>query len=80
MPGGLHRNRQFRLPMIVADSSCPEWLLDVLFDPQTAGGLLIAVASQEAPQLVRRLHAAGVSEATVIGEVAAEPRNKILLR
>jgi selenide,water dikinase len=45
----------------------PAW--QVLFDPQTSGGLLIAVAADSADEFARALHASGVAAATVVGEV-----------
>jgi selenide,water dikinase len=47
----------------------------IVHDPQTSGGLLIAVAEERAEALVQALHAAGVSRAARIGSVveAAEP-------
>ena len=44
---------------------------EILFDPQTSGGLLISVASERADDLVRDLHAAGVPWAAKIAEVEA---------
>jgi selenide,water dikinase len=49
----------------------------ILFDPQTAGGLLIAVAPEAAADLVRALAAAGVP-ATNIGEIT--PQSKPLIQ
>lgn len=43
---------------------------EVLFDPQTSGGLVIALPAGEADELVARLRAAGVSAASVVGETA----------
>ena len=40
-----------------------------LFDPQTSGGLLIAVRPQAAHELVRMLHAGGVTAACIVGSV-----------
>ncbi|HUT67232.1 MAG TPA: AIR synthase-related protein, partial [Dehalococcoidales bacterium] len=77
IPGGLHRNRDFRKGMVDIAKSVPQYLEDILFDPQTSGGLLIAVPERKAPELLERLHQEGVSEAAIIGEVAAEPRGRI---
>lgn len=41
----------------------------ILFDPQTSGGLLLSVPGAQADELVRVLHAAGVADATQVGEV-----------
>ena len=50
------------------DAAIPDELKTILFDPQTAGGLLIAVAAEHSPNLLRDLKAAGVT-AVEIGEV-----------
>jgi selenide,water dikinase len=77
IPGGLNRNRDFRKNMVDIDSKVPQYLQDVLFDPQTSGGLLITVPKMKASRLLKRLHVEGVAEAVVIGEVVAEPRGRI---
>ena len=50
------------------------------YDPQTSGGLLIAVAAKSADPLLRRLHAAGVRRAAVIGEVFESSTVRLELR
>jgi selenide,water dikinase len=77
IPGGLIRNRKFREPQIAIGPACPDWLVDVLFDPQTAGGLLIAIAEAEAEGLLARMLAAGIADAAIVGEVTAEPAGRI---
>jgi selenide,water dikinase len=79
VPGGLVRNRQFREKQIEMAPDCPGWLIDILFDPQTAGGLLIALPPAAAESLLPRLHAAGIAEAALVGEVVAAPRGIIRL-
>jgi len=44
---------------------------ELLFDPQTSGGLLLSVPASQAGDLVQKLKQAGVQDAVVIGEVAA---------
>jgi selenide,water dikinase len=44
---------------------------ELLFDPQTSGGLLLSVPASQAGDLVQRMKQAGVQDAVVIGEVAA---------
>lgn len=79
IPAGLHRNRAFRNHMIDIEPACPDWMVDILFDPQTAGGLLISVSGNEAESLIKRMRDHGVSEAVIIGEIVAEPKGKIRL-
>ena len=75
--GGLGRNRDYRKGMVDFAAGVPQYLRDILFDPQTSGGLLIAVPGAKAPSLLKKLHAAGVAEAAIIGEVTAEPKGRI---
>jgi selenide, water dikinase len=77
IPGGLIRNRKFREKRIEIGPDCPDWLVDVLFDPQTAGGLLIALPEAAAADLLARMREAGIAEAAIVGEVTTAPRGKI---
>jgi selenide, water dikinase len=76
VPGGLKNNRDFAECLVVYNDGVPEELRTILFDPQTAGGLLISVAADDADRLVSTLRSAGVS-AVQIGEV--RPRAKPLI-
>jgi len=80
IPEGLHRNREFRLNMIEMAKEVPDYLADILFDPQTSGGLLISVAEEKAKGLLERMHQAGIEEAAIIGEATAEPKGKIIVK
>jgi selenide,water dikinase len=77
IPAGLHRNRQYRAHFIEVAASCPEWMIDIFFDPQTAGGLLIILPAGQAEQLIGKMHAQGIKEAAIVGEVVAEPQGKV---
>lgn len=80
MPGGLHRNRTFRLSMIEKKETCPDWIFDVMFDPQTSGGLLISLSHQEAEALCEKMHDEGITEAVIVGTVTDEPKGKIIVQ
>jgi selenide,water dikinase len=73
VPGGLKSNRQFTESCVEADSGVPQDLLTLLYDPQTAGGLLIAVAESDEDALAAELRRVGV-EAAGIGEVIAKQK------
>jgi selenide,water dikinase len=77
VPGGLERNRQYRSKLIEVDPSCPDWMVDILFDPQTAGGLLIALPESQAEMLVGRMRSNGIAEAAIVGEIISKPKGKI---
>lgn len=59
MPAGLHDNKRYLAGAIVRDDGIDDTLFDLLFDPQTAGGLLIAVEEENAEKLEEELKAAG---------------------
>jgi selenide, water dikinase len=69
-PGGMIRNRAYYEPWVQMDASLSEADQSLLFDPQTSGGLLIAVHPDDAPELVARLVAEGEA-ASVVGHVCA---------
>ena len=79
IPGGLHRNREFRRNMVKIAEEVPDYLADIFFDPQTSGGLLISVPKQKASALLSRMRREGIEEAAIIGEVVAEPEGKIIV-
>jgi len=79
IPGGLYRNRNFRQAQIEKKPSCPEWIYDVCFDPQTAGGLFFSLAAGRADALVARMRSRGVEEAAVVGEVVTDHPGKIVI-
>ena len=77
IPGGLKANRDFAECLVGYDPSVPDDIRTLLFDPQTAGGLLISVVAEDAAPLTRALHDASVP-AVEIGEVI--PHTKPLIR
>jgi len=79
IPGGLHRNRDFRKDMVEISGGVPRYLQDILFDPQTSGGLLIAVPHERAWILLEKLHGEGAVGAAIIGEVVAEHKGRIFV-
>ena len=77
IPGGAHKNREFREEMIAFAKTVPRALQDVLFDPQTSGGLLISVSENQAAALVATLKDQGIGDAAQIGEIIYNPDEKI---
>jgi selenide,water dikinase len=77
IPAGAYRNREFRVAMIEMADTVARERQDLLFDPQTSGGLLISVKGDQASPLVDALHAAGIAEAASIGDVVDDPSEKI---
>jgi selenide,water dikinase len=76
IPGGLKNNRDFAECAAEFDAAIPPDVRTLLFDPQTAGGLLISVAAAAADELLIALRAKKIP-AALIGEVL--PRTKPLI-
>lgn len=70
-------NREYTLPHTHLDGTPDEYKMEFFYDPQTSGGLLIAVPAAKADELVRQLLANGALCAVVIGEVVPK-RDKAL--
>ena len=73
VPGGLTANRDFAECLVEYGNGIPDDLKTMLFDPQTAGGLLIFVASSDAERLRQALDGAGV-RASIIGQAMAKTK------
>jgi selenide,water dikinase len=71
IPGGGRRNREFYGPRVKISDEVAAEMAEMVFDPQTSGGLLIAVPEPEALPLLSELQAGGNLEAAVIGRVVA---------
>ncbi len=70
-PGGLKSNREYLTGRIRPDGVGEDDLLP-LYDPQTSGGLLMAVPASKASELAAKLEARGVTGA-IVGEVVQQP-------
>ena len=77
IPGGLNANREFADCIVGYEGNISNELKTLLFDPQTSGGLLIAVAQERADELRAALQSAGVPVVSV-GDVL--PDSKPLIR
>lgn len=79
VPGGLYRNRDFRIHQVEKSPSCPDWIFDVCFDPQTAGGLFFSLPAAKAQRLVETMREKGIADAVVVGDVVMEHPGKIFM-
>jgi selenide,water dikinase len=79
LPGGLIRNRDFIGGCVEFASRVPEEVRNLLFDPQTSGGLLLSVAARDAPKLLETLRALA-TPARVVGEVIEKTHPLILVQ
>ena len=68
-PGGLERNRDFVLPQVRFAASIDEANRGILFEPETSGGLLIALDPHQARSYIAQAQVDGI-DARIVGEVA----------
>ena len=80
VPGGTRRNRDFAGCKVEILGHVPDIKMDILYDAQTSGGLLISVEGERVQMLLGQLHRRGVKWATIIGEVLEGPRGRIVLQ
>lgn len=79
IPGGAFKNKEFRAPLITFAPQVDTVTQDILFDPQTSGGLLMTLDKDAAPRLLAELQESGVEDCAVIGEAVSEPVARILV-
>jgi selenide,water dikinase len=72
-------NAKARRAMWVGEAVAHRPALDLLFDPQTSGGLLLGIPADRGEALLRALRAAGSPAAAVIGVVAASRADGALI-
>ncbi len=77
-PGAVPRNLESYGHDVDFEQAMPVWQQHLLVDPQTSGGLLLAVAADQAASVLQLVQTAGCSKAAVIGQlVEGQPRIKV---
>jgi len=79
LPGGLKRNEEFIGGCVEFVPEVPEDVRNLLFDPQTSGGLFLSVAAKDAAKLLASLCASGVA-GQLVGEVIDKTHPLIQVR
>lgn len=78
IPAGLYNNVDYVEEFVkISDDTISEEHLNLLYDPQTSGGLLIFVKPHKSDELLDKLTNAGYSHSSIIGEVLEYPRGII---
>ncbi len=72
LPGAIERNKESCSGRILNDDSLPQEMVDICYDAQTSGGLLIAIKQSDANDFLKALHSDGISAAEVIGMVTSK--------
>ena len=72
LPGGAYSNRQFFSCKVEADPAVSPPLIDLLYDPQTSGGLLVSLPPDQAERMIEALRHGGHGDSSIVGEVIAD--------
>lgn len=78
IPGGAYRNKDYVKDNVVFDGSMEEYKKDILFDPQTSGGLILSVSRNDAGSLMEKLKSIQTS-CSIIGEVTEKKDNYLFV-
>ncbi len=79
IPGGAFNNKSFRSHQVKPDAGIDPLLVDIFFDPQTSGGLLMGIRQDLAAEMLHALRENGVDSAAIIGEVKPETAGEIAI-
>lgn len=80
IPGAVFSNRVSVEEYCSIASQLPRWLTSLLYDPQTSGGILMAVDGAFASQAIGDLKAAGYEHTSAIGTVIPETNRRVVVR
>lgn len=78
IPAGAYRNREYAEKGVLVKGDISRTMQDILYDPQTSGGLLISVPEKAGLKLIEELQSQ-IPAAAVIGYVTPKENNAIIL-
>lgn len=78
VPAGLHRNRKHFADSLQTVGKIPTHIIDLVCDPQTSGGLLIAVAKSDGDELVKQLQNKNI-DAAIVAQITDDPSEKVII-
>ena len=78
IPAGAYRNREYAQAGVTVRGNIPLAMEDILYDPQTSGGLLFAIPEAEVQSCLARLRQS-VPDAAIIGYVTEKEDSYLVL-
>jgi len=72
LPGAIERNKESCGKRIIAADALPPEMIDICYDAQTSGGLLIAIKKSDVADFVKALHDSGIAAAAIVGRVSGK--------
>jgi len=67
IPAGSYRNKEYLGHKVINGSKMGQFADDIVFDPQTSGGLLMSIPEKHAAELISELKKGGFSSSVMIG-------------
>jgi selenide,water dikinase len=80
LPGAVERNKESCGQRVVVADSLRQEMIDMCYDAQTSGGLLIAIVKEDAEDLLKALHSEGVTNAAVIGRIPGKGKGVVHIK
>jgi selenide,water dikinase len=80
IPGAVERNKDSSAASVVPQKGVTPEMLEICFDAQTSGGLLVALPNSRAARFVSRLRESGVPSAAVIGKVKGAGTGRVFVK
>ena len=80
VPGGGEANQRFYGPRVDIDSNVPGGVIKIVGEPQTSGGLLLAIPGEDTDSVVAALQAAGFGAARHVGLVIPRDEAAVVVR
>jgi selenide,water dikinase len=80
VPAGAYRNEAFIGDNVKYENDIPVYMKDILFDPQTSGGLLISIEKEKADILLEYYDKNLKTEFSIVGEVTEKQENYLIVR
>lgn len=75
IPAGAYRNKEHSGSKVINCSNAGIFAEDLVFDPQTSGGLLIAIPQEHEDELLKQLIAGGFDKSARIGRIVPGANN-----
>ncbi len=79
IPAGAYKNRSYSIDKVTSNTSIEEVYMDLFFDPQTSGGLLIAISAEDEVRYLEALKQRYEHPIAVIGRVIARTDKYIVI-
>ena len=80
VPAGAYNNRKYLEDSVVFATDPGREIQDLMYDPQTSGGLLIAAAPDKTQEMLRRMQQQGLTGLAIVGEAAPQEGPAIIVR